>query len=113
MNWDLIWEFMHLSSFRHEETGLVGNVLDVHTGEWMGKVASKNLNKTPQIYTVSNWGLQLALDIGVRAGSWGRQLLRDPSQELHYVWRGSGRPHCCCCAKFEHSDNVDIIPPGC
>ena len=23
---------------RHEETGLVGNVLDVHTGEWMGKV---------------------------------------------------------------------------
>ena len=93
MNWDLIWEFMHLSSFRHEETGLVGNVLDVHTGEWMGKVTSKNLDKTPQIYTVSNWGLQLALDIGVRAGSWGRQLLRDPSQELHYVWRGSGRPH--------------------
>ena len=23
---------------RHEETALVGNVLDVHTGEWMGKV---------------------------------------------------------------------------
>ena len=38
VNWDL---GVH-SSFRHEETGLVGNVLDVHTGEWMGKVASKN-----------------------------------------------------------------------
>ena len=53
LNWDLGVD----ASFRHEETGLVGNVLDVHTGEWMGKVASKNLNKTPQIYTVSNWGL--------------------------------------------------------
>jgi len=28
-----------LYSRRHEETGLVGNVLDVHTGEWMGKVS--------------------------------------------------------------------------
>ena len=37
---------------------------------------------------------RLAFHIGVRVGGWGRQLLRNPSQELHNVWRGSGQPHC-------------------
>ena len=36
----------------------------------------------------------LAFDIGVRVGGWGRQLLRNPSQKLHNVRRGSGQPHC-------------------
>merc|ERR1711962_1206402 len=35
-----IWKkYGCLPERRHEETGLVGNVLDVHTGEWMGKVS--------------------------------------------------------------------------
>ena len=32
------WTENLLLIVRHEETGLVGNVLDVHTGEWMRKV---------------------------------------------------------------------------
>ena len=59
--------------------------------------------KTPVLQRkIKNWRLSSALDVGVRAGSWSRQLLRNPSQEFHYVWRGPGQTQV-------NQDNLTIL----